>query len=51
VIKNGKAKEAMITTGMRTDKRIQVISGLQPGDSLIVSGIIALKADAAVKVK
>ncbi|TDE12795.1 efflux RND transporter periplasmic adaptor subunit [Dyadobacter psychrotolerans] len=51
VVKNGKAQEAMVVTGVRTDKRIQVIEGLQPGDSLITSGIIALKANVAVKVK
>ncbi|REA59032.1 efflux transporter periplasmic adaptor subunit [Dyadobacter luteus] len=50
VVKNGKAVEAMVKTGVRTDKKIQVVEGLQPGDSLIVSGIIALKPDAAVRV-
>jgi membrane fusion protein (multidrug efflux system) len=50
VVKNGKAQEAMVVTGLRTDKKIQVIEGLQPGDSLITSGIIALKPNAAVKV-
>jgi len=50
VVKNGKAQEVMVTTGVRTDTKIQVIDGLQPGDSLITSGIIALKANAAVKV-
>jgi len=51
VVKNGKAQETMVVTGVRTDKKIQIIEGLQPGDSLITSGIIALKANAAVKVK
>ena len=50
LVKNGKATEAMIVTGLRTDTKVQVIEGLQTGDSLITSGIIALKADAAVKV-
>ena len=50
VVKNGKAQEVMVTTGVRTDTKIQVIEGLQPGDSLITSGIIALKPNAAVKV-
>lgn len=51
VVKNGKAQEAMVTTGLRTDQRIQITDGLQPGDSLIVSGIMALKANSPVKVK
>lgn len=50
VVKNGKAVEAMVKTGVRTDKKIQVVEGLQPGDSLIVSGIIALKPDIRVRV-
>lgn len=50
VVKNGKAQEAMVVTGLRTDKKIQVIEGLQPGDSLITSGIIAIKPNTAVKV-
>lgn len=50
VIKNGKAQEAMVVTGLRTDKKIQIIDGLQPGDSLITSGIIALKSNTAVRV-
>ncbi len=51
VVKNGKAEEVMVTTGLRTDKKIQVLDGLQPGDSLITSGIMALKPSSAVKVK
>ncbi|WP_031530725.1 efflux RND transporter periplasmic adaptor subunit [Dyadobacter crusticola] len=50
VIKNGKAQEVMVTTGLRTDTKIQVIDGLQPGDSLITSGIIAIKPNTPVKV-
>lgn len=50
VVKNGTAQEAMVTTGLRTDKKIQIIDGLQPGDSLITSGIIAIKPNTAVKV-
>ncbi|MCE6992270.1 efflux RND transporter periplasmic adaptor subunit [Dyadobacter sp. CY323] len=48
VVKNGKAQEVMVTTGLRTDKKIQVMDGLQVGDSLITSGIIAIKPNTAV---
>jgi membrane fusion protein, multidrug efflux system len=51
VVKNGKAQEVMVTTGLRTDQRIQITEGLREGDSLIVTGIMALKPDVAVKVK
>ena len=50
VVRNGKAQEAMVTTGLRTDSKIQILDGLQSGDSLITSGIIAVKKDTPVKV-
>jgi membrane fusion protein (multidrug efflux system) len=50
IVKNGKATEVMVTTGLRTDKKIQVLDGLQQGDSLITSGIMAIKPNALVKV-
>ncbi|PWJ59597.1 membrane fusion protein (multidrug efflux system) [Dyadobacter jejuensis] len=51
VVKNGKAQEVLIKTGLRTDSKVEVLEGLQPGDSLITTGIIALKANTTVKVK
>lgn len=51
VVKNGKAQEVMVTTGLRTDQKVQITDGLQPGDSLIVTGIMALKSGVSVKVK
>ncbi|GHB56574.1 efflux RND transporter periplasmic adaptor subunit [Persicitalea jodogahamensis] len=51
VVKNGKAREVMVTTGLRTDQKIQITEGLATGDSLIVTGIMALKPDVSVKVK
>ena len=50
IVKNGRAQEAMVTTGLRTDKKIQILEGLQPGDSLITTGIIAIKPNTVVKV-
>lgn len=48
---HGKAKEVMVETATRTDASILVLSGLKPGDTLITSGVMGLKADAGVKVK
>jgi membrane fusion protein (multidrug efflux system) len=47
----GKAKEIMVETATRTDASIVVLSGLKAGDTLITTGVMALKADAGVKVK
>lgn len=51
VVRNGKAEEAMVTTGLRNDQRIQITDGLRAGDSLIITGIMALKPGVSVKVK
>jgi membrane fusion protein (multidrug efflux system) len=48
--KNGKAVQQAIKTDTRTDKSIQVISGLKAGDSLIVTGIIQMRPKVAIKV-
>lgn len=50
VIEDGKAVEKQVKTGMRTDRRVQVISGLNAGDSVLTTGILQVKAGAPVKV-
>lgn len=51
VSKNGKATEVLIETSTRTEKEVLVTSGLSVGDTLLTTGIMALKADSPVKVK
>jgi membrane fusion protein (multidrug efflux system) len=51
VYKNGKANSQLVHTGVRTEREIQILSGLNIGDSLIVSGIIQLKPNSSVNVK
>ena len=50
ISQNGKAKEVMVETGTRTDKDIVVLKGLKPGDTVLTTGVLTLKNDAAVKV-
>ena len=50
VCKNGKAAEVKVETGYRSDAQIEILSGLQVGDSVITSGIMSLKADAPVRI-
>lgn len=50
VYKNGKAASKLVISGIRTEKEIQITSGLTAGDSLIVSGIIQLKPNGPVKI-
>ncbi|RVT74951.1 efflux RND transporter periplasmic adaptor subunit [Flavobacterium sufflavum] len=47
----GKAKEVMVETATRTDASLLILSGLKAGDTVITSGVMALKDEAPVKVK
>jgi membrane fusion protein (multidrug efflux system) len=51
VYKNGKAVATKVTTGIRSEKEVQITSGIQMGDSVIVSGIIQLRPNMPVRVK
>ncbi len=46
----GVAKEVIIETANRTEKEILVVSGLKIGDTVITSGIMAIKNGAPLKV-
>ncbi len=50
-VKNNKAEFVTIETGIRTEEKVQVLSGLNIGDSVIVSGIMQIKPGSPVKVK
>lgn len=41
--KAGKAQPVEITTGIRTDSQVQVLKGLQEGDTIITSGTLQLR--------
>ena len=49
VSKNGIATEAMVTIGVRTDEKIQIIDGLQEGDTVITTGLLGLKKETPLK--
>jgi membrane fusion protein (multidrug efflux system) len=50
ISKNGKAIPQLVNTGIRTEKEIQITSGLNIGDSLIISGIIQLRPNSSVRI-
>jgi len=50
IVKNGKAKETMIETSIRTDTEVLVTSGLQHGDTVLTTGVLSLKNGIPVKV-
>ncbi|MDX2171604.1 MAG: efflux RND transporter periplasmic adaptor subunit [Bacteroidota bacterium] len=49
VSKNGIAKEVKVITGIRTDNRIQILEGLNLGDTVLTSGLMAVKKDSKLK--
>jgi membrane fusion protein (multidrug efflux system) len=51
VEQQGKARAVAIEVGARTADRVQVTSGLNAGDHLIVSNLLRLKDGARVRAK
>lgn len=45
IVKEGKAKEVIVKTGLRTDTEVQIVEGLNLGDSVIVSALMSVKPD------
>jgi membrane fusion protein (multidrug efflux system) len=50
ISKGGKAIAVNVETGIRNDAKIEILSGLKAGDTVIITGIMSLKPDAAVKI-
>ena len=50
VLRQGKVAPQQIEIGMRTEKSVQVLSGLQPGDTVLTTGILQVRPGSAVQV-
>lgn len=48
--RGGKAEPRPVQAGLRTDSAIQITGGLAPGDTVIVSGAVAIRPGAAVSI-
>jgi membrane fusion protein (multidrug efflux system) len=51
IAENGKAKEVIVETGARTSTDIRITSGVKAGDTVLTTGVMALKDGGPVKVK
>lgn len=51
VDKGGKAQIKYVQTGLRTPISVQILSGLDQGDTVIVSGIVSLRPGVGVKIR
>lgn len=49
VYRNGKAERVNVETGLRTESQIQIVSGLEFGDTLLATGILQLRQNLPVK--
>jgi membrane fusion protein (multidrug efflux system) len=49
VARNGKAVFLTVTTGIRKPASIEVVTGIQIGDTVVTTGIVFLKPDADLK--
>ncbi len=50
VAKDGKAERRSVDVGKRTEDRVQILSGLEEGDRVIVSGIQQMRPDLDIEV-
>lgn len=50
VYRNGKAEPVDVITGIRTDSEIQIVSGLEIGDTILTSGTLQLRKGSTVKI-
>lgn len=50
VVRGGKADPVKIETGSRTDTTVEVIKGLNPGDTVVTTGLMSLKPGVPVKI-
>ena len=51
VVKDGKGKYVNVETGLRTSSGVEIIKGINAGDSVVVTGILFVKPNSPVKVK
>jgi membrane fusion protein (multidrug efflux system) len=40
----------MVTAGDRTESKLEILSGLQPGDTVITSGILQLRQGMGIQI-
>ena len=50
VYRSGKAMPTEVITGVRTESEIQIIKGIEPGDTVITSGTLQLRKGSQVKI-
>ena len=48
--KGGTAIFADVTTGVRDSSKVQIIDGLKPGDTVVVTGLLSVRPEAKIQI-
>lgn len=51
VSRNGKASTQRVTTGIRTEKELEIVNGLSSGDTLVTSGLLQIREGIKLDIK
>lgn len=51
VVKNGKGINTTVETGLRTASGVEILSGLNEGDSVVVTGVLYVRPNSKLKVR
>ncbi|MCC5907281.1 MAG: efflux RND transporter periplasmic adaptor subunit [Balneolaceae bacterium] len=51
IVENGTAREQIVDTGMRTRNHVQILNGLAPGDTVLVSGLLQVNDGEKVEIR
>ena len=46
---DGKVETRIVETGIRTEEKVQIMSGLKPGDIIITTGLLQVRQGMEVK--
>ena len=49
IYKDGKARQVVLTKGLRTENAVQIVNGLEVGDTLLTTGVMQLRDGMPVK--
>ena len=50
ISKGGKAASVPVEIGIRTDEEVQILKGVEPQDSVIISGLLQIRPGSAVQI-
>lgn len=50
LFKNGKAQSQMVDIGIRTSETVQIIHGVQPGDTVLTTGLLQVRPEVGLRI-